>query len=137
MGGAPLPSSPPPFAPSSPSPIRPPCFYRRGKDREKEKERGAVPPPLIQFGLLTWGYPCGLACLPPMAHKAHIFPGGGGSGNLPVLQNSPETTRTIPVSECNLPIYEYLPLGHFESPRHVRDIIRDSEQTLVIKSHNS
>ena len=38
------------------------------------------------------------------------------------------------MSEYNLPIYEYLPLDHFETPRHVRDLIRDSEQTSVTKT---
>ena len=41
------------------------------------------------------------------------------------------------MSEYYLPIYESLPLDHFETPQHVRDIIRDSEQHSVIKSHNS
>ena len=59
------------------------------------------------------------------------------SRNSPVLQNIPESLGTFPMSEYSLPIYEYLPLYHFETPRHVRDLIRDSEQTSVIKSHNS
>ena len=49
----------------------------------------------------------------------------------------PESLGTIPMSEYNLPIYESLPLDHFETPHHVRDLIQDSEQTPVIKSHNS
>ena len=41
------------------------------------------------------------------------------------------------MSEYYLPIYQSLPLDHFETPRHVRDLIRDSEQPLVTKTHNS
>ena len=43
------------------------------------------------------------------------------------------------MSEYNLPIYQYLPLDHFETPRHVRDPIRDSEQSSVKKhiTHNT
>ena len=48
-----------------------------------------------------------------------------------------ESLGTILMSECNLPIYESLPLDHFETPRYVHDLIRDSEQHLVTKSHNS
>ena len=44
---------------------------------------------------------------------------------------------TLLVSEYYRPIYESLPLDHFETPRHVRDLIRDSEQHSVTKSHNS
>ena len=44
---------------------------------------------------------------------------------------------TLPVSEYHRPIYQSLPLDHFETPRHVRDLIRDSEQHSVTKSHNS
>jgi hypothetical protein len=35
------------------------------------------------------------------------------------------------MSEYSLPIYESLPLGHSETPRHVHDLIRDSEQHSV------
>ena len=45
----------------------------------------------------------------------------------------PVSPGTLPVSKYHRPIYHYLPLGHLETPRHVRDLIRDSEQTSVIK----
>ena len=71
-----------------------------------------------------------------MAHMAHIFPRG-----VPVTPRysgkMPEPLETIPMSEYYLPMYESLPLDHFETPRHVRDLIRDSEQTSVTKTHNS
>ena len=41
------------------------------------------------------------------------------------------------MSEYYLQIYQSLPLDHFETPRHVRDLIRDSEQPSVTKTHNS
>ena len=49
----------------------------------------------------------------------------------------PKHSGTILVSEHYRPIYQSLPLDHFETPHHVRDLIRDSEQYSVIKSHNS
>ena len=73
---------------------------------------------------------------PLMAHVAHYFPRG-----VPVTprysDKYPKHSETIPVSEYNLPIYQSLPLDHFETPRHVRDLIRDSEQSSVTKTHNS
>src|SRR3989337_1421507 len=57
--------------------------------------------------------------------------------NSPVLRKIPESLGTFPMSEYSLPIYRSLPLDHFETPRHVRDLIRDSELSSVIKSHNS
>ena len=41
------------------------------------------------------------------------------------------TPETIPVSEYSRPIYQSSCLDHFETPRHVRDHIRDSEQPSV------
>ena len=35
------------------------------------------------------------------------------------------------------PIYQSLPPDHSGAPRHVRDLIRDSEQRLVTNIHNS
>ena len=62
------------------------------------------------------------------------FPGGYGNPGTPKLIGY---DPNLPVSECNLPIYESLPLDHFETLRHVHDLIRDSEQTSVTKTHNS
>ena len=126
----------------TPSPSRfPPSFSWRGKEgreREEENERGAPPPPLVQFGL-PWGgaaTPCGLPLLSPMDHEAHYFPQG-----VPVTSRYsgkyPKRPGTIPVSEYHLPIYQSLPLDHSETPRHVRDLIRYSEQSSVTKTHNS
>ena len=49
----------------------------------------------------------------------------------------PKRPKTVPVSEYHRPIYQSLHLDYFETPRHVCDLIRDSEQHLVTKSHNS
>ena len=48
----------------------------------------------------------------------------------------PKCSGTITVSEYYRPIYQSLRLEHFETPRHVRDLIRDSEQSSVTKTHN-
>ena len=37
-------------------------------------------------------------------------------------------SETLPVSEYYRPIYQSLPLDHFETPRHVRVLIQDFEQ---------
>ena len=49
----------------------------------------------------------------------------------------PIQSETLPVSEYYHPIYQSLPLDHFETPRHVCDLIRDSKQHSATKSHNS
>ena len=115
-------------------------FYRmgkRGRRGSRRRKGGWRPLPKSNSASSLVGgapAPCGLVSLPPMAHKAHIFPRG-------VLVTSrysrkmPESLGTSPMSECNLLIYESLPLDHFETPRHVRDLIRDPEQPSVIKSH--
>ena len=45
--------------------------------------------------------------------------------------------ETIPVSKYYRPIYQSLPLDYFETPRHARDLIGDSEQSPVTKTHHS
>ena len=111
---------------------------REGRSRRGRRKEGGAAPSLIQFGLAMGGHPCGPPLLSTKAREGPLLPpGGGGSGNLPVLQKIPESFRNIPVSEYNLLIYNSLPLDHFETPRHVRDLIWDSEQHSVTKSHNS
>ena len=65
-----------------------------------------------------------------MAHEGPLLPRG-----VPVTPRYPDKylkrPETIPVSEYLHPIYQSLPLDHFETPRHVRDHIRDSEQLSV------
>ena len=45
--------------------------------------------------------------------------------------SSPSTPRTIPDSNTLRPIYRSSPPDHSGTPRHVRDLIRDSEQPSV------
>ena len=40
------------------------------------------------------------------------------------------------MSEYSRPIYRSLRLDHFETPRHVPDLIRDTELLWYIKTHN-
>ena len=120
---------------------------------------GFLPPILVQLGFLggegreggrppspspnrTRGGGIGaaaLGCPFLLSTKAHEGPLTSltNSCNSLVLQKIPESLGTFPMSEYSHPIYRSLRLDHFETPRHVRDLIRDSEQTLVIKSHNS
>ena len=126
----------------TPSPSRiPPSFSEKGGGERGGGEDGkggrAPTPSPIRFGLGGHAPPPGRR--PPLSTRAHeglIVPRG-----VPVTSRYSETypklLKTIPVSECNLPIYESLPLDHFETPHHVRDLIRDSKQTSVTKTHNS
>src|SRR3954466_2428627 len=68
---------------------------------------------------------------PNKAHK--LFP--PYSRNSPILPKIPESLRTFPMSEYSRPIYRSLRLDHFETPRHVPDLIRDSELLRYIKTH--
>ena len=66
------------------------------------------------------------------------IPGGGGVRLTPRYSKKYlKHYRTIPMSEYNLPIYQHLPPNHFEIPHHVRDLIWDSKQPSVTKTHNS
>ena len=101
--------------------------------------KGGLRPLPFLFGLPLGGTLLPLVGCPlfsRMAHKAHDFPQG-----VPVTsrysEKMPESLGTISMSECNLPIYESLPLDHFETSRHVRELIRYFEQTSVTKTHNS
>ena len=70
---------------------------------------------------------------PPLLHFRLMRPINppGGSGNPPVLRFYPKLSGTIPVSEYSRPIYQSSCLDHFETSRHVRDHMRDSELTSV------
>ena len=121
----------------SPSRIPPPTWNRKkGREKEKEKEGRGRPLSLVQLGPVH-----GEGARPPL-RPFSPFPYGSlrpnmNSRNSPVLRKIPESLGTFPMSEYSLPIYRSLCLDHFETPRHVPDLIRDSEQTSVIKSHNS
>ena len=102
-------------------------------DALTSRREGKTPPNLFQFGLLPKGgapSPCGLVCFLLMAHKAHNF-----SRGVPVTsrysRKMPEPLKTFAMSEYSLPIYRSLRLDHFETPRHVPDLIRNSELLWV------
>ena len=107
----------------------------RGKEVEEREERGAAPSPSpIWFGLGGCVPPPGRCLLSSTkAHEGPLILRG-----VPVTSQysgkCPNLFETFPVSEHNLPINQSLCLDHFETPRHVRDLIRDSEQTSVIEN---
>ena len=113
----------------SPSRIPPPTWSRK-RVWEKEKEGRGRHPFLVQFGPVHGG---------ARGHPFRPFspvPYGPlrpntNSRNSPLLRKIPESLGTFPMSEYSHPIYRYLCLDHFETPRHVYDLIRDSEQTSV------
>ena len=103
---------------------------RKWRGRRKGGRRPPSPSPIRTRGEEARGPPWLLLSLSTKAHKAHYF-SRGGSGNPPALRFSPKSPGTFPVSEYSSPIYQSLCLDHFETPRHVRDHIRDSELTSV------
>ena len=123
-----------------PSPSRIPLLFpipsrRRREGGRGEKEGGGRHPLLVQFGRAH-----GEGCSHPL-RPFSPFPYGPlrpnmNSRNSPVLRKIPESLGTFLISEYSLPIYRSLRLDHLETPCHVPDIIQDSKQTSVIKSHN-
>ena len=106
---------------------------RQGRGRGKRRKEGAPPLPLVQFRLVNGGArPASPSPLKP--NKAHILL-PPYSRNSPVLRKIPEPLGTFPMSEYSRPIYRSLRLDHFETPRHVPDLIRDSELLRYIKTH--
>ena len=112
---------------------------KRGGRNQRERGRrkgGRSPSPCTIRTAHGGATPCGLPSLSPMAHVGPLL-----SPGVPVTPRYSDKylkqSETIPVSEYYHPIYESLPLDHFETPRHVRDLIWDSEQTSVTKTHNS
>ena len=111
-----------------------PSPTRRGrKEEEGRRKEGAGPqsPKPIWFG--PRGARPKLPLLPSFSTKAHVGPlsprgvpvTSRYSGKIPI------SPGTLPISKCRLPIYQSLCLDHFETPHHVRDLIRDSEQPSV------
>ena len=131
-----------PLFPSPSLPLGPSRFPPKGREGRKERERGGrkargchPPPFLVLFGLKGRGRascPGRPLSLSTRAQQGPLVPGGGG---VPVTLRysgfSPKTPGTLPVSEYSRPIYQSLCLDHFETPRHVRDHIRDFEQPSV------
>ena len=114
------------------APCRPSWGGGRKGGREKEGEAKSSPLSFPTWPAAMGGAPapCGLVCFLLMAHKAHNF-----SRGVPVPSRYSGKIRISPgtllMSKHRLPIYQSLCLDHFETPRHVRDHIRDSEQPSV------
>ena len=114
-----------------PSPSRiPTTIWNRKRGREKEKEGRGRPPSLVQFGP-DQGEGCGHPLGPFSPFPYGPLRPYTNSRNSPVLRKIPESLGTFPMSEYSLPIYLSLPLDHFETPRHVPDLIRDFELPSV------
>ena len=118
----------------SPTPRTPPFLVGEGKRRRGRRKSGLPP--------LSNSDQRGAARLPPFG-LSPLFPYGpirpiyspANSRNSPVLRKIPESLGTFPNSEYSRPIYRSLRLDHFETPRHVPDLIRDSELLRYIKTH--
>ena len=80
-------------------------------------------------GATSWAAALSLPSGPLLPHGVPVTP--------PALQFYPKSPGTLPVSEYYRPIYESLPVDHFKTPRHVGDLIWDSKQHSLTKSHNS
>ena len=104
-----------------------------GRKGERGKERGGRRPPPSPIRTRGRGGTRPSLAAPLSSHQGPCGPLTlrGGSGNPPALWFSTKSPGTLPVSEYSRPIYQSLCLDHFETPCHVRDHIRDSEQTSV------
>ena len=96
-----------------------------GKSR---KEEGGAP--LAQFGP-AHGEGCGHPLRPFSPFPYGPLRPNTNSRNSPVLPKIPESLGTFLMSEYSRPIYRSLRLDHFETPRHLHDLIRDSELPSV------
>ena len=95
-----------------------------------EEGKGGGPLP-IRIGL---GGRAPTSWPPPLSStKAHVGP--YSPRGVPVTPRYSgiclNSSETFPVSKHNLPIYQSSCLDHFDTPSHVYDHIRDSEQTSV------
>src|SRR4051812_1089706 len=108
-----------------------------GKGGEwRRKGEGAAPPNPLSNSDWTWeGRAPPPGSFPLRTNKAQYS--SPYSRNSPVPPKIPESLGTFPNSEYSRPIYRYLRLDHFETPRHVPDLIRDSELLRYIKTHNN
>ena len=105
-----------------------------GGKRWRRRRKGGVPPP-SPCPIRTRGRCARPLPWPPLlfstkAHYGPLSPRGVPvtsrySGKIPI------SPGTLPISKYRLPIYQSSCLDHFETPRHVRDHIWDSEQPSV------
>ena len=116
------------------TPFFPSWSRRRGEGGGREEGKGGRRPPLlVLFGLGRGGVRGHL--LTPFLFSLRAHEGPITPGRVPVTPRysgkMPISPRTLPMSKHRLPIYQSLCLDHFETPRHVRNVIRDSEETSV------
>ena len=132
----------------SPTPTgsRTPSLFLVGLGVEGERggrEEGKGAPPPSPCPIRTRGEGRAALPWPPLlfstkAHYGPLSPRGVPvtprySGKIPI------SPGTLPISKYRLPIYQSSCLDHFETPRHVRDHIRDSEIPSVhqnTETHN-
>ena len=102
--------------------------HQEGRKGEGSGGEGEVAGPLFPSPIRTKGEGGAAAffLFPLKPIKAHYF-----SRNYPVLRKIPESLGTFPMSEYSRPIYRSLRLDHFETPRHVSDLIQDFELPSV------
>ena len=111
-----------------------PCWTRRrGEGGGREEGKGGAAPspcPIRTRGEGHVALPWPPLLFSTKAHYGPLIPRGvlvtpRYSGKIPI------SPGTLLISKCRLPIYQSSCLDHFETPRHVRDHIRDSEQPSV------
>ena len=126
QGGSPTPTG-------SRSPFFPSWNRTNGEEEEEGKERGGAAPLPLSYSDWGGGARGPALASSPLFHLCPLRPIKlpGGSGNLRYSGKIPISPGTLPISKYRLPIYQSLCLVHFETPRHVRDHIRDSEQPSV------
>ena len=127
---------------------------RRARQESPTPSGSRIPPPiLVGIGFAEGGKERGGPAPSPCPIRTKGGEGGAAHLGLPLIFSNmahlgpyssrgvPVTSRysgkipispgTLPISKHRLPIYQSLCLDHFETPRHVRDHIRDSEQPSV------
>ena len=109
----------------------------RGGGKEERERGGRGAGPLS----LSYSDQGGRGARPISGHLSSLplrpiyLPGGGVPVTSRYSGKIPISPGTLPISKYRLPIYQYLCLDHFETPRHVRDHIQDSEPLRYIKTH--
>ena len=108
----------------------PPFLVGIGEGKGEGERRKGAPPSLVQFGP-DHGEGRGHLLRPFSPFPYGPLRTNTNSRNSPVLRKIPESLGTFPKSEYSRPIYRSLRLDHFETPRHVHDLIRDFELPSV------
>ena len=117
-----------------PPPPNPSWNRIREVGTERERRRGGTGP-LSPCPIRTRGE--GRAALPwsPLLFSIKAHYGPLSPRGVPVTPRYSGkiliSPGTLPISKYRLPIYQSSCLDHFETPRHVCDLIRDSELPLV------